>query len=302
MIFSELYSVYYSTVGKIIDSIQMGNGDERTLRKIVEENAFGESVLTILPSLKSGKWKLVRKDFTTTLEHCPEMPMTDIQKRWLKSISLDKRIKLFGLEFQGLEEVEPLFTNEDFRIYDRYTDGDDFEDAGYIERFRTILGAIKEKKPIKLEYIDRKGNSSFIKCLPIRLEYSQKDDKFRLISSGCRFAAVKNLSRVTSCSLCEENLRLDNSESKPVTDTVTLEITDDKNCLERAMFHFAHLEKRTEKIDQKKYLLTLYYDRNDASEMVIRILSFGPRIKVVSPDSFIELIKEKLIQQKKLLK
>lgn len=298
MIFSELYSVYYNTVAKIINSIQNGNTDEKALRRIIENNAFGESVLTILPSLKNGKWRLCTEDFKTPLIHTPDFPLTDLQKGWLKSISLDKRIRLFGVEFNGLDDVEPLFTQMDFRIYDQYSDGDDFEDEGYIERFGIILGAIKAKKPIKLDYINRKGNRTFIKCLPIRLEYSQKDDKFRLITSGCRFAGVMNLSKIISCALCEEEIKLDNSVNKPVIDSVTLEIRDEKNCLERAMFHFAHLEKRTEIIGKSKYLLTLFYDRNDTSEMVIRILSFGPRVKVVAPEAFTDLIKEKLKQQK----
>lgn len=300
MIFSELYSVYYNTVAKIIKSIQNGCADERSIRSIVEENAFGESVLTILPSLKSEKWQIVTKELSTPLEHTPKMPLTELQKRWLKSISLDKRIRLFGVEFEELGDVKPLFTHEDYRIYDRYSDGDNFEDEGYIERFSIILAAIKDKKPIKLDYINRRGNSTFIKCLPIGLEYSEKDDKFRIITAGCRFAGVINLGKITKCTVCEEGIKLDGSVKKAITDHVVMEIRDERNCLERAMFHFAHFEKRTEKIGEDKYLLTLYYDRNDVSEIVIRILSFGPRVRVVAPEAFVGLIKERLIMQRNL--
>ncbi len=40
------------------------------------------------------------------------------------------------------------------------------------------------------------------------------------------------------------------------------------------------------------------YDKDDETEMVIRILSFGPMIKVVQPEHFINLIKERLRKQK----
>ena len=110
MIFHEIYSAYYNTVAKIISSILDGKSDERELSEIVSKYAFGESVITLLPSLKSEKWQIVRSDFTTPIKHKPTMPLTLIQKQWLKAISLDSRIKLFGAELNFLDGIEPLFT------------------------------------------------------------------------------------------------------------------------------------------------------------------------------------------------
>ena len=93
MIFSELYSAYYNAISSIICEIIGGEHSEKELQKIVTERAFSESALTIMPSLKSGKWQLVNSDMTTPLKHMPTMPLTDLQKRWLKAISLDPRIK-----------------------------------------------------------------------------------------------------------------------------------------------------------------------------------------------------------------
>ena len=53
MIFSELYSAYYNTVAAILSAILDGEHSEQELQMIVTDRAFGESVLTILPSLKS---------------------------------------------------------------------------------------------------------------------------------------------------------------------------------------------------------------------------------------------------------
>ena len=103
MIFSELYSAYYNAIATIITKMIDGEHSEKELQKVVAERAFGESILTIMPSLKSEKWQLVRPDMTTTLEHKPTMPMTTLQKQWLKAISLDPRIKLFGGEIPGKE-------------------------------------------------------------------------------------------------------------------------------------------------------------------------------------------------------
>ena len=40
------------------------------------------------------------------------------------------------------------------------------------------------------------------------------------------------------------------------------------------------------------------YEKEDETELVIRVLSFGPMIKVTAPQSFAELIKQRLIAQK----
>jgi len=55
MIFSELYCAYYNTVAAIISGILDGERSEEELQKIVTDRAFGESVLTIMPALKSEK-------------------------------------------------------------------------------------------------------------------------------------------------------------------------------------------------------------------------------------------------------
>ena len=62
--------------------------------------------------------------------------------------------------------------------------------------------------------------------------------------------------------------------------------------------HFAHFEKQAEKLDDKRYKVTVTYDKDDETEIVIRILSFGPMVKVTAPQHFVDLIKERLISQK----
>ena len=114
MIFSELYSAYYNAVAKILTELLNGEKDEKKLAKTVSEYAFGESFMTVIPSLKSGKWQLVKDGMIPVVGNIPTMPLTVLQKRWLRSVMDDGRIKLFGVEFDGLSEVEPLFTKDDY--------------------------------------------------------------------------------------------------------------------------------------------------------------------------------------------
>lgn len=297
MIFSELYSAYYNTVAAIIGRLIRGTCTEEELHRIVEEKAFGESTLTILPALKSGRWPLVRPDMTTPLTHIPTMPLTTLQKRWLKAISLDPRMKLFGVSLEGLEDVAPLFTAADYRIYDQYTDGDPYDSEEYVHHFRVILNAIRTDTPVKMEVRNRKGETVFFRCRPVRLEYSEKDDKFRAVVAGSRFISTVNLARILTCSPYVGNREVGRTIRPRTYETLTLRITDTHNALERCMLHFAHFEKRAEKTDDGRYLLHLRYDTDDAPELVIRILSFGPYVEVLAPDGFREAVKARLREQ-----
>ncbi len=298
MIFNELYSAYYNTIAAIISEVIDGEPSEKELQAIVAKRAFGESVLTIMPALKSERWQLLRPDMTTTLRHKPTMPLTTLQKQWLKAISLDPRIRLFGVELKGLEDVEPLFTADDYHIYDRYDDGDPFENEEYQKHFEIVLSAIRKKTPIRFEMVNRKGNPICVRCRPIRLEYSEKDDKFRVITAGCRYITTVNLARITSCAHETEGKGYPVRERKAQYDTLTLRVLDERNALERVMLHFSHFEKQAEKIDEKQYLLKIKYAHDDEAEMVIRVLSFGALVEVVESEAFKNLIVEKLKKQK----
>lgn len=300
MIFSELYSAYYNTVAAIISHMIDGEHSEKELQKIVAERAFGESTLTILPSLKSEKWQLVHADMTTPLAHKPTMPLTTLQKRWFKAISLDPRVMLFGVTFPNLDDVEPLFTPEDYYVYDQYSDGDPFEDEEYIRQFRVILEAIRDGSQIKFEMTNRKGNAMFIRCRPVRLEYSEKDDKFRLVTAGWRAVSTVNLAKIKNCIRYTGEKSSFGHEKVTVYDTVTVKLRDERNALERFMLHFAHFEKQAEKLDKQNYLVRIKYDYSDQPELVIRILSFGPLVEVVGSEEFRRMVIEKLKKQKSI--
>ena len=297
MIFSELYSVYYDTVAKIIEAAFDPAATEEDLQRCVREEAFSESVLTILPALKSGKWPLLHQDLSPVLRHKPTMPLTGLEKRWLKAIAEDPRVKLFGVKFPVLDDVEPLFTRDDYKIYDQYGDGDPFTDATYIEHFRLMLSAIRSGRPVRMTMVDRHGKEMRVRFYPKGFEYSVKDDKIRITAAGCRSKRF-NLGRVVSCDFCHEQGPWREKPQAERRKDLALLITDERNALERAMLHFAHFEKQAERTDDGRYILRLKYDEQDETEIVIRVLSFGPYVKVLAPESFMDLIKKRLIAQK----
>ena len=297
MIFSELYSAYYRTVAAILSAILDGEQNEKALQDIVVGNAFGESVLTILPALKTEKWQLVHADMTTPIRHKPTLPLTMLQKQWLKAISLDPRVQLFGVDFPDLGNVEPLFTPADYHVYDKYGDGDPYTDPEYIRQFRVILSAIQNGSQIKFNMVNRTGNTMYVRCRPVRLQYSEKDDKFRVITAGWRAVSTVNLAKIQNCAHYQGTQQVKGREREELYDTVTVKIRNERNAPERFLLNFAHFEKQTEKLDKKHYQVRIRYPLNDQPEMVIRMLSFGPMIEVTEPEAFRALMIEKLKKQ-----
>ena len=299
MLFHEIYGSYYSSVASILKEAVRGTLTEAGMYEIIQKHAFGESLLAIPDGMKGGKWKLMHGDLSTPILEAPELPLTLLEKRWMKAMLLDPRISLFEPDVTGLEDVEPLFTPDMLVYYDRYNNGDDFADPDYVRNFRTILQALREDRDLELCCLTKGGSKRKVHVTPYYLEYSEKDDRFRLIAGGKKRRLTFNLSRIVDCkAVC----RTGDPAALRKTDTasVTFELTDRRNALERVLLHFSHLEKETIQLEEGRYLVKLRYDRQDETEMVIRILSFGPVIKVTEPEQFIDLIRERIEKQKKL--
>ena len=311
MLFSEIYSAYYNTVASIISCSQQGKLDSDLLFKIVKESAFPESFMTIGSALETGKWPLIKKDYSTNIQNIPTMPLSVLQKRWLKALCNDKRIRLFVSDEvlerlkNQLQDVEALFNENDYYLYDKYSDGDPYDDPDYIKNFRTVLEAIHQKKTISVEYTGRFGQQKRFNCAPYKIEYSEKDDKFRIISKVRNRHSILNIARIDSCELTD-NSKVDDLSEEDLPDnrrtSVTLEIYDERKAMERVMLAFAHFEKSAVQISDDVYRLTLNYDSFDETELVVRVLSFGPMVKVLEPQSFVKLIQERIESQINLMK
>lgn len=298
MLFHEIYGSYYRVTASALREAVQGALTPRSLTELVRRQAFSESYLAIPDGLRGERWRLTRRDLTTPIAEAPTMPLTTLQKRWLKALLSDPRIRLFDPDMTGLEDVEPLFTPDVFVYFDRYADGDDYADPGYVDRFRTILKALRERQDLYVCFRSAKGQDMRMTFTPRYLEYSEKDDRFRLVVSGKRGSWVLNLSRLTHCEPARFNVR---RESLPrETDSVVLELRNARNALERALLHFSHLQKETERLGDDLYRLTLHYNPQDETEMVIRVLSFGPVVRAIGPEPFVRQVKARVERQRRL--
>ncbi len=298
MMFHEIYNSYYLAAASVLKAAVRGTLTGRELNEIVRRYAFGESLMTVPDGLRGEKWRLMHKDLSTPIEEEPSMPLTALEKSWMKALLLDKRIRLFEPDMTGLEDAEPLFTPEMIVYYDRYTNGDPYDDPDYIDRFRTVLRALREGRNLYISFESHRHRNPQLILTPYYLEYSEKDDRFRLIAAGRKRRWVINMSRVTACAFTDRN------EINPLreteTNTVTFELYDRRNSMERVLLHFSHLEKETKRLDERRYRVTLRYDRQDEMEIMIRLLAFGAAIRVTEPESFVSLMRERVEKQKQL--
>lgn len=272
-----------------------------------------------MPKILSGEWDFFEENngiFISKLSDGFSIPLSKLQKCYISALLLDEKIQLFFNEEQldSLKKLfadyKPLWTPEDFYYYDRFTDKDDFSSPVYINVFQTILSAIKNCQWISINY-KGKNSINIHELLPCRLEYSLKNDRFRLIASPCPGNSVPrielyNLSNMIEISLIEKyetNLPDINKAIREsyYKEPVRLLIKDKRNALERTMLQFANYEKNTTKIDNDTYECCIYYNKNVETELLIEILSFGPVLQVTGNEYFLEQLKQRLKKQAGLM-
>lgn len=313
-LFSELYSCYYQVLRHLLlnqNAITM-----QDIRAQIIEEGFEESMLSIIPKLESGTWNLFTKDgelYLSKLSPSFLEPLSDLEKSYLKALLSDSRIGLFLTQEQldalndMLASVTPLWKPEQLYYYDRFADGDPYDDETYRSHFRVLLHAQKKRQYVDIDYNAPSGKRVHHYYVPARLEYSVKNDKFRLLAfkhTGGQAMRLEllNIARIqnvrttqkTLASAVDLNALIQNSYYK---EPLRLRIVNERNALERAMLHFANYEKNTVKIDENTYECLIYYNQNMETELLIEVLSFGPMLTVLGNEKFLDLLKARLERQ-----
>ena len=313
-LFSEVYNCYFQVIKSLIE--QKRDISERELNYRIRSSCFEESILYLLPKLSEKGWGFYeQKDgiLHSRLSEDFYVPLTDLQKSYLKTILSDEKIGLFLNEEEiaqinaSLSDVEPLFVPEDFYYYDRFADKDDYCNPDYKKHFRTILSAIQNREYIDIIYESRHHRRLHHKYLPCRLEYSIKNDCFRLLAVESRThrsqrVITLNLDRIVSVMSTSVTVYKLPDISRLYKrscyhEPVRVLIKNRRNALERAMLQFANYEKSTRRLNADTYECLIYYNKETETELLIEILSFGPMVKVVGNETFLRLIKERLIAQ-----
>lgn len=319
-IFSEIYGTYFRIASKLLEQPET---DEKTVRDIVSREGFRDSLLFLPQKLiPCGEdWGLFRKKSDGRMDritrYAPVRTMTLLQKRWLKAKLSDPRIKLFmdddalsALEGR-LKDVKPLWTGGAIRCFDVFADCDSYTDWRYIRNFRTVLEAVKKHSIVEISFVSGHGRRLWGKFVLLKIEYSAKNDKFRvycfmLRRDGKARSGIVNIGRITRIMDTGEvyGRKVDMDRffaERRCGEPAVVRVTNERNGWKRFMMEFAELEKHTVHDTEKdEYTVKMWYDKYDETELLIRLLSFGPVIEILGSEKLRKMAAERIRKQYEL--
>lgn len=319
-LFSEIYSRYYKVAEIILEAAGDKGLTEQKINQLITAYGFGESNLFLLSKLLDGEYKLLEQKgtyFFSKVSYPVGYPLSNLQKSFLRALLDDPRIFLFLTKKQysdlksALKGIEPLFSWKDFYYFDRFAEGDPYNSEEYQRNFQVVFEALKQHQVLKIYYQSRYGKKIRGIFAPYRLQYSQKNDCFRLLCIQLKQQIASKPSTINMARILEVSyslydypfeivLKIMNHQQNS-KDFVMIEIYNERNALERCMLHFANYEKQTSQIKPDVYHCKIFYNKEEETELLIRVLSFGPVIRVLSPASFLNQMRERIAKQMDLI-
>ncbi len=317
-LFSEIYGCYFTVIENILQKAENGMSNKE-IEDLIQTLAFDDSSFYIIPKIFSTDWPFLENSENKIYKTQKSLlnysrPLTNLEKSWIKTLLLDKRIQLFLSQEEiinlskDLHDIDPIFLPDDIHYFDSAKDGDNYDESKYINNFKSILLGCRERLTLKISYVSSRQKILEKTFLPHKITYSSRDDKFRLIgvvvtSTGRYNPTTLNIARINSVEVTNKKIPKTLDLSKYTIenlhpDPIILRISTERSALERCMLQFASWEKETEFEEENDcYLCKLFYDKQDESELLIRILSFGPVIKVLGNENFLQQVKERVFRQ-----
>ncbi len=167
-----------------------------------------------------------------------------------------------------------------------------------------------------ISYLSGHNNAMDLTVLPLKLEYSAKNNKFRVycrtVSNGIlRGGTTINAGRIRTIE--PTGKRFTKTAANPASmerffsdrraaEPVTVYVKPERNAPERFLLEFANYEKRTERNTEDGSLtINIYYDHADETELLILLLSYGAAVEILSPKFFRDQAAERVRKQAELL-
>ena len=324
-LFHEYKNKYFHLVLKILNLCENGLAKDDIL-KIIEDEEYDEKLiskdfktfegmifneydeednLNLLKEENNRYYSVLSSKGSTPIK----IRFSDIEKTWLNGMIQDKMVQaLLGDNIisklneslkdvtQGSNEVIE-FTNKNKCAFEY-----DYEKLNKI--FFTILNAINNEKIVIYTNVDRNGNEYKDKmAVPLRIEYSLKDDKFRasMYSIEDERAIMVNLHTLREINITDKSFKLKREDiikslkcDKYCEEPVTLLLTDRRGAMERCFMSFSSFERSSKMIDFNKYEVDIYYYSFQEQDVISKIISLGPYVTVKSPERIRNLVIEKI--------
>lgn len=321
--YNEIYGSYYYMMQLILNEAESGGITAQRIHATVHRFGFAESSLYFTPDaiVQNGKgYNLLiknRVEYRSVLKNAPISLVTEHQKRLVKAMMTDSRVRLFmdDCEIERLNEalsdVMPLYDLGDIILTETAEDGDDFKDDAYRTRFRMILNAIKRNKILKIVFNTSRGNRKTVIVAPYKIEYGLRDDKFRLCGvtihkhRPSRYVKL-NVARIIQIIESDMDSHIDCEAfiaQKQLAQPIEIEVSNLRNGFERIFTQLSNYKRTsTYDPDTNTCIMQIHCMDDDVQELLIVLMSFGPAIKVLRPQWFKEKYVERVKRQKDMLK
>jgi len=234
------------------------------------------------------------------------MPLSSIEMQWMNNILHHPLAKCFLTQDEIARLLERIPDNGLFDVnspllYDQFIDLDDILSTdGHAIAVSTLLAAIRENKKVALTYVSQYNRKSTWYCYPSHLEYSKRDNCFRLYAlTEKKKVRVFNLERVQNVLIVDSGIAKEEIAEKIVEFErenerhLVVLFSERKNIPDKILTEFSPWKKSCIKAGKDKYRMSLVYDADDSREIVVRLLSYGADIFVADDDGTVrhELIK-----------
>lgn len=325
-LFHEYKNKYFHLVFRILNLAQNGLYKDEIIRLIekeeYDEKIIGKDFKTFEGMLLNQYSKIDNFNFLeerdgkyySILNNEGSIPLkvrfSKLEKSWLNGMIQEPVVQaLLGKE--TVEKLEDALievkegSNEVIEFTNKVKNDFDIDLEKISKDFYTILEGIINEKPILYSNVDRNGNEYNNQlALPIRIEYSLKDDKFRasLYSLEEQRSIMVNLHTLkevkiahnVSSKIKREDVLKKLKEKKYSEVPITIELEDIRGAMERCFMSFSSFERNSRNISENKYEIDIYYYTFEEDEVIRKIMSLGPYVKVKSPDRVRGIVIDKI--------
>ncbi|MGN1340542.1 MAG: WYL domain-containing protein, partial [Oscillospiraceae bacterium] len=322
-LFNEIKNLYFRALSEAVHRILTASPDNRGERSIskaefesliseyapynqtIMDELLYESRIFEVYSPNSSDPKGQKKPARVKLNIEAEVPIipSEAEQRWLLTVLERPEARLF-LSEEEMSSIKSVLGESAAPIPQEFfagsdNPGDELSDE-YVQKFRLLLNAIHNGK--LLTYTNTTGRGEVLEgkqSYPGAVEYSMYDRKLRLAHySADELRPLKsNISRLSGLEISEPSERFGKSvkeivEERLVSEKLKFTVFDRNNAVDRALTLFSdHDRTITENGDGSVTFEISYYTFQE-SDLKARILSFGAKLVVESPDSFVSWIKE----------
>lgn len=326
-LFHEYKNKYFHLVFRILNLAKNGLYKDEIIRLIEEEeydekvigkdfktfegmilNQYGkEDNFNFLEEREGKYYSILNSEDSIPLK----VRFSKLEKSWLNGMIKEPVVQaLLGKETlkkleTALTDMKEKGSNQIIEFTNKVQNGFDIDLEKLSKDFYTILEGIINEKPILYSNVDKNGNEYNNQlAIPIRIEYSLKDNKFRasLYSLDEKRSILVNLHTLKEVKIAnnvDSNIKRKDvlkklKEKKYSEVPITIELEDIRGAMERCFMSFSSFERNSRTISKNKYEIDIYYYTFEEDEVIRKIMSLGPYVKVKAPNRVREIIIDKI--------